>query len=355
MKFQNKNTDLFFDELNKKVAAHFTIKNIDRFANRGVLIKAVLLVLMYFGSYALLLSGKFNTTQSIILLVLMGITAVMIVFNIVHDASHKSLFKNQSLNKAVVYLGDLVGMNSYIWNIRHNMQHHSFTNIVGGDILLDNIPLLRVSPYQKKLWFHRFQSGYAPLLYAVYSIFWVFFLDLSFFLRKKMGNLKNIRHSRAEWLKLFSFKSVYIIYMIIIPWLILKIPAGTVLTGFLIYHVAAGLLLSMVVVLGHCVEGPQYVAPDENDIIQNSWMQHEWDTTSDCATDSRIMHWITGGLNTHIAHHLFPKICHCHYYEITKIIKKHCAGNNVHYPHHNFVNAIISHFKFLNRQANSHS
>ena len=283
----------------------------------------------------------------------MGCTAVMIVFNIVHDASHKVLFKNQAYNRLAVYFADLLGMNSYIWNIRHNIQHHSFTNIVGGDILLDKIPLMRVSPYQSKLAIHKYQVWYVPFLYMIYSVFWVFFLDISFFFRKSMGNLKNIRHPQIEWIKLIFFKLFYLTYMIFIPWLVFDIQAATVLTGFLIYHIAAGLLLSLIVVLGHCVEGPAYIKPDENGMINNSWMQHEWDTTADCATHSRLLHWISGGLNTHLAHHLFPKICHCHYYDITKIIKEHCRENDVHYPHHSFQAAVISHFRFLKIQANA--
>lgn len=351
MKFQNKNNSLFFDELTKKVESYFVGKGGSRLADKSIFIKAAFLLIVYCSSYFLLLSGKLNDFFSVLLIMLMGAAAVMIVFNIVHDASHKVLFKNPVYNRLAAYLGDLVGMNSYMWNIRHNTLHHSFTNVAGGDILLDNIPLLRISPFQKKLWIHRFQAWYVPLLYAIYSIFWVFFLDFNFFIRKSMGNYKNLRHSRGEWIKLFFFKLFYVSYMILIPWLVMNIPIGIVLTGFLIYHVIAGILLSAAVVMGHCVEGPQYVAPDEKGIIHNSWMQHEWDTTSDFATDSRLVHWITGGLNTHLAHHLYPKICHCHYYNITKIIKEHCVRHQVHYPHHSFGKAIISHFRFLQIQA----
>jgi linoleoyl-CoA desaturase len=351
MKFAKKNTNDFFITLNKKVDDYFLTKNCDRHANAEVVIKGIVLVATYIGCYALLVSGIIGTALSILLLVVMGFSGVMIVFNIVHDASHKSLFKKRAHNKAAAYLGDLVGMNTYIWDIRHNMQHHSFTNIVGGDILLDKIPLMRVSPYQPRLAIHKYQTWYVPFLYMIYSIFWVFFLDISFFFRKNMANFKNIRHPRAEWIKLILFKTFYLVYMILLPWLVFDISLGTVMLAFLIYHVAAGLMLSLVVVLGHCVEGPAYIAPDENGLIDNSWVQHEWDTTSDFATSSRLALWVTGGLNTHLAHHLYPKICHCHYYDITKIIKQHCEEYEVPYPGHSFVKAIQSHFKFLQIQA----
>jgi linoleoyl-CoA desaturase len=284
---------------------------------------------------------------------IMGLSGVMIVFNIVHDASHNVLFKNRSVNRALAYFGDLMGMNSYIWNIRHNIQHHTFTNVAGGDVLLDSIPFIRVSPQQKKLPMHKYQAWYVPFLYMFYSIFWVFFIDFNMFKQKQMGNYKNMHHSWQEWIKLIFFKSFYLFYMTIFPTWIINIPLSTVLLGFLIYHIVAGILLSTVVVLGHCVEGVEYTAPDEDGIIQNSFMQHEWNATYDCNTNSRLLHWITGGLNTHLAHHLFPKLCHCHYLAVTRIIKEHCAEHHVNYQHYSLGDAIISHFNFLKIQANA--
>jgi linoleoyl-CoA desaturase len=351
MKFKSKNNSDFFTELMKKVDNYIEAKDGNRFGNSNTYIKAIFLVVLYFSSYTLLLSRSLNTILSVFLIAVMGFTAVMIVFNIVHDASHNVLFKNKSYNRIAAYFGDLMGMNSYIWNIRHNIQHHTFTNVAGGDVLLDSIPFIRVSSQQKKFLMHKYQAWYVPVMYMLYSVFWVFFIDLNMFRQKNMGNYKNLRHSREEWIKLFFFKSFYLLYMIIFPAFIVHIPLSIVLAGFLIYHLAAGSLLSLVVVLGHCVEGAEYVAPDENGIIQNSWMQHEWNTTYDCNTDSRLLHWITGGLNTHIAHHLFPKLCYRHYYAVTKIIKQHCKEHNINYPHYSLGTAIISHFRFLHSQA----
>lgn len=353
MKFKSKNDADFFTKLSKKVDVYLETKDGNRFGNTRTHIKSLSLVLAYIIIYAILLANNSNTVISIFLVVAMGLIAVMSVFNIVHDASHNVLFKNSSYNKLAAYLGDLMGMNSYIWNIRHNIQHHTFTNVVGGDVLLDNIPFMRVCPQQKKFKMHKYQSFYVVLLYMLYSVFWIFFIDLNMFRRKQMGNYKNMRHPRQEWLKLFLFKSFYIFYMIITPVFIANIPLAHVICGFFIYHIAAGTLLSLVVVLGHCVEGAAYTAPDDNGIIQNSWMQHEWDATYDCNTNTQWLHWITGGLNTHIAHHLFPKFCYRHYYAITQIIKQHCVEYGIHYPHYNLSNAIVSHFKFLNIQANA--
>ena len=353
MKFKSKNDSDFFSTLIQKVDDYMEKKGNNRFADSSIYFKGVFLITLYISSYILLLSGTLNTILSVLFVMIMGLSGVMIVFNIVHDASHNVLFKNRSLNRALAYFGDLMGMNSYIWNIRHNIQHHTFTNVAGGDVLLDSIPFIRVSPQQKKFAIHKYQVFYVPVMYMLYSIFWVCFIDINMFRQKQMGNYTNMRHSWQEWAKLFFFKSFYIFYMIIFPAWIINIPLSTVLIGFLIYHVVAGLLLSTVVVLGHCVEGAEYTAPDENGIIQNSFMQHEWNATYDCSTNSRLLHWITGGLNTHLAHHLFPKLCHCHYLAVTKIIKEHCGEHNVKYQHYSFGDAIVSHLNFLRIQANA--
>lgn len=353
MKFKSKNDADFFTSLGKRVNDYLETKNGNRFGSLVTHAKSLFLVFLYISIYIILLTCKLNMVLSILLVAIMGLTAVMNVFNTVHDASHNVLFKNPTWNRIAAYLGDLIGMNSYIWNIRHNIQHHTFTNVVGGDVLLDSIPFIRVCPQQKKLAMHKYQSRYVVLMYMLYSVFWIFFIDFNMFRKKQMGNFKDLRHPWQEWLKLLLFKSFYIFYMFVIPVWFAGIPLSIVITGFFIYHIAAGILLSTVVVLGHCVEGAAYTAPDDNGIIQSSWMQHEWDSTYDCNTNTKWFHWITGGLNTHIAHHLFPKFCYRHYHAITKIIKQHCAEYGISYPHYNLSQAIVSHFKFLRIQANA--
>jgi linoleoyl-CoA desaturase len=41
--------------------------------------------------------------------------------------------------------------------------------------------------------------------------------------------------------------------------------------------------------------------------------------------------WFVGGLNFQVEHHLFPKISHIHYPEISKLVKETCEQFNVNY------------------------
>lgn len=348
MKYSKSNNNDFFNGLRLKVESYFMQANENKKGNAFLYLKGIILLLLYFGAYASIFLLDSNPMTILAAYVVMGLCGVMIVFNLVHDASHHAVSSKSWVNTMITYLGDLVGINTYIWDIRHNIQHHSFTNVLGGDLIIENEPLVRLSQHQAYKPFHRFQPIYAVFLYMGYSFYWMFVIDFKLFFRKEICNLINIKHSRKQWFILFAGKVFYVFYMIVMPWLFTSLGLMQILLSFLVMHMAAGLLLSTIAVLGHFVEGP--VFPEaSNGIIDNSWSEHELDATIDFAPKSRVVNWVTGGLNTHVAHHLFPSICHVHYYELTKVIKAYCEEKGYNYKSETFLGGIKSHFKYLYR------
>lgn len=346
MKFLKTNKTDFYSGLNMEINSYFKNNGIDKYADAKFWIKGTGLIAFYLIAYYSIFKFNGNFFVQLAGYVSLGLTGVLIVFNIVHDASHHAVSKNRKVNQYLSLLGDLVGINTYIWDIRHNVQHHSFTNIPDADIIIDSVPLIRLTKHQKHKWFHKFQVYYAPLLYMFYSFYWMAVIDFNLFFKKNICNLKNIKHPSKEWIKLIAFKLFYVIYTLILPLAFTSLTLGEVLTCFFIMHIAAGVLLSTIAVLGHFVEGPEF--PDTvNGDINNSWAEHELETTIDFSPSSRLINFLTGGLNTHIAHHLFPKICHTHYREITPIIEKYCLNNQKVYKKEKFLFAIASHFKYL--------
>jgi linoleoyl-CoA desaturase len=346
MKFEKGKSSDFYRGLNLRVNNYFYTNHLSRFATPQLFIKGLVLFVIYVACYAGIYVFQNNYPVLIGLYMLGGITGVMLVFNLVHDASHNAISKIKPVNRFLCYLGDVVGINTYIWDIRHNVQHHSFTNVLGGDLVIENIPLLRISPHQPLKKFHAWQPYYAVFLYLFYSLYWIMVIDFKLFFKKEICNLKNIKHPAREWALLIFFKSFYLIYMLVLPAVFTSIPWYYVLLLFLLMHAAGGLLLSIVAVLGHFVMGPVFPEPKEG-VLENSWSEHELDATIDFAPSSRIINWITGGLNTHVAHHLYPQICHTHYYAITPIIESYCKENGFNYRKESLGNALISHFKFL--------
>lgn len=348
MKFSRGNKTPFFIGVTEVVRDYFAESGKDMSSTRPVLVKGIFLILVFLVSYAgIFISGN-NIALILLCYITIGITGVMLVFNIVHDASHNALFRSKKMNNAARYLGDIAGINTYIWDIRHNKQHHSFTNVLGGDLIIENIPLIRLSPHQPRKKFHKFQPLYAPFLYMFYSFYWIFVVDFRLFLKKEICNLKNISHPQKEWVRLILFKAFYVSYIIVLPWLFTPLTMAQVLILFMLMHMVGGLLLSFVAVLGHFVVGPAFPEAKEG-IIENSWGEHELEATIDFAPSSKVIHWITGGLNTHTAHHLFPRMCHAHYYAVTPIIEEYCKSKGYPYRKESFAGAIVSHFRYLRR------
>lgn len=348
MKFTHSNNSPFYLGLRSVVDAHFKQRTTSRFADWNITIKAFVLIGTYFTALALIMFYCESFAAFALWYAVMGVSAVMIVFNLVHDASHNALSKRSWVNSLGRYIGDFVGINTYIWDIRHNIQHHTFTNVLGGDLIIENIPLIRLSQHQPHHKMHRYQLFYAPLLYLFYSFYWIMVIDFKLFFKKEICNFKNIKHPTREWVKLFVFKGIYLTHTLILPWLLTPLSFGQTLLLFMIGHWAAGGLLSMVAVLGHFVEGPSFPEP-QNGKLHTSWAEHELAATIDFAPNSKVANWITGGLNTHVVHHLFPKMCHTHYYEVTKLIESYCKDNGYPYRKESFVNALRSHFRYLKR------
>jgi len=348
MKFAHKNQSPFFLGLKAEVEAYLQQQGKTRFGEGRIVAKGLFFFSLLLVSHLGIYLWANAWWQYAVCFVGAGLAAVLIVFNIVHDASHKAISRHKSINTLFRYLGDFVGINTYIWDIRHNLQHHTFTNVLGGDLIIENIPILRLSPHQPHHRFHRYQAFYAPLLYAFYSAYWILVIDFKLFFLKEICNLKNIRHSRQEWFTLFFFKAVYLTYAVVLPTLFTPLSGWQVMGLFMLGHAVAGLLLSIVAALGHFVEGPDFPKPIGEE-LPTSWAEHELATSIDFAPRSRFAHWITGGLNTHVAHHLFPRMCHTHYYRVTQVIAKYCQQHGYPYHQESFLSAVQSHFRYLNR------
>lgn len=122
-----------------------------------------------------------------------------------------------------------------------------------------------------------------------------------------------------------------------------------VLIGFLIMHLTAGVILSLVFQMAHVVEGPSQVVPDENGKVEDTLLVHQ-KTTSDFSRKNKILSWFVGGLNFQVEHHLFPRICHIHYPALSQIVEKTTREYSMPYHvHDNFLQAFRSHFRTLKK------
>src|SRR6185295_5601244 len=107
--------------------------------------------------------------------------------------------------------------------------------------------------------------------------------------------------------------------------------------------------------LAHVVEHAEFeVASIEPLKIENEWAIHQVKTTANFAAKSKIITWLVGGLNFQIEHHLFPRISHIHYPEISRIIKQACKEYGVVYVEYPRLHqAVASHVAFLKHMGRS--
>ncbi|MBU3676470.1 MAG: acyl-CoA desaturase, partial [Chitinophagaceae bacterium] len=118
--------------------------------------------------------------------------------------------------------------------------------------------------------------------------------------------------------------------------------------GFLVMHGVLGSALALVFQMAHAVEDATFPVPNDKNKIETEWALHQVKTTVNFAMNNKVISWLVGGLNYQVEHHLYPKISHIHYPEISKIVRKTCEDLNIQYlAFPTFGQALVSHFTYL--------
>lgn len=348
--FNNKIDRDFSRAVKKRVNLYFKEKGISQHANAQMVIKTILILSVYFGSYALIMSGSFSLNVMWALCVVMGIGMAGIGFSIGHDALHGAYSSNKYVNNFLGTFYDLVGANGYIWKITHNIIHHTYTNIHGHDEDLEVAEFIRLSPHSEFKPVHRFQHLLAFPAYSFATFFWVFVKDYWYFFKSPLGPYENKKHPISEWIKLIVTKVIYYFMMLVAPLLFLDITWWQLLIGFMTLHLVAGLILGIIFQLAHVVESTTHPIPNEENMIENHWVIHEMLTTNNFARSNKLLCWYVGGLNFQIEHHLFPKVCSIHYPDISPIVEETAKEFGVPYNcHETFSEAVASHYRTLKK------
>ncbi|MDX5436394.1 MAG: fatty acid desaturase, partial [Pontibacter sp.] len=122
------------------------------------------------------------------------------------------------------------------------------------------------------------------------------------------------------------------------------------ITGFIVLHLAEGMVMGLVFQLAHVVEGTDFPVPNEQGNVEEAWAEHQMRTTANFAPDSSLASFLLGGLNRQIEHHLFPKVCHVHYPVISKIVKQTAQEFGLPYLESpTFFSALQSHYRTLRK------
>jgi linoleoyl-CoA desaturase len=311
--------------------------------------KSAIILTWFAVSYVLLVFVAQTWWIGMLLAVSLALAAAAIGMDIQHDGSHGGYSNSKLVNGLAALTLDIIGGSSYLWRWKHNVLHHSFTNIDGADDDIDVGPLARLAPEQPHYRLHKFQHFYMWPLYGFVALKWHLVDDYRELIKGQVGTRKIPRPRGKDLAIFFGGKVVFILVAFVIPALEHPIWLVAVFYGFT--AVTIGIVLGIVFQMAHCVEEADFPTPVEGSSrMEDEWAVHQAISTVDFARHNRLLTWYIGGLNFQIEHHLFPKICHLHYANLAPIVESVCAKFRVKYSSHRTLrSAISSHFHWLRR------
>ncbi len=345
MENTNRNTKEFQKVLKHRVHNHFNFNQANMKSTGKSYLKYMFLILSFVGLYISLFSVIQTPLTLWLCCLTMGLLMAAIGLNISHQAMHGNISHRKNVNRFMGYTFNMLGMSDYIWHIKHDVFHHSYTNDFENDEALKEGDALRLSPDAPHKWFHRYQHYYAFVVYALFTIFWAFALDMEKLNRYNRNGhpTKKQGHDFSQLLKFWLTKVLYIFAFIFLPLSFLSITFGQWLIGFLTMHIIASLIITHVLQVEHLFTGVANPSAEEQ-----SWMSNQIQGTSNFKTKNPILQWLVGGSNYQIEHHAFPYISADHFKEIQPILIQTAAEYHItYYEHPGFWIAVKEHYKYL--------
>jgi linoleoyl-CoA desaturase len=340
----------FSELLSQRVDQYFTSHAVQRNADTYMIAKIVF-GFSYFAVTYLALAVSPPSIGFYFAYLLHGTAHLFLLLNVGHDANHSALSRRRWINRLLSYTMDLCGISSRVWRITHHRFHHYCMNTYGQDEAVSGRGLFRFSPHAPRRIFHRFQHFYAPATYFLVSLDWIFIKDFQYSLCRRPDGFPVGRASAMQLVQLLSFKMFYIGYMIVVPVLVFDHSVVSVVSAFALSHAVIGIAALVLFQTAHVLEGSHF--PSGKADLKNH-VQLTFETTVDCAPRSRLLSWLSGGLNTHVIHHLYPGICHTHYRSLSEIIRLSASECGI--PYREYPTMLIpvsKHLKLLKRLATS--
>lgn len=350
----NNSNNVFFQSLKHSVEDYFKTHDLKKTGNWRLYSKSLILIPAAIGLYISLMVFTMPTAIALVLCALLGLTLSSIGFNVMHDACHGSYSSKKWLNNILGLSLNAIGGNAFFWKQKHNVLHHTYTNITGADDDIAQSKLLRQSPAQEWKPFHRYQHIYVTVAYALTLFMWVGVRDFEKYFTRKIHNTPLQPMSVNEHITFWVSKALYLVFYVLIP--ILCVGPLAWLIGYLTMGIVTGVVISYVFQLAHAVEGPEFDSVGIDDkMIETEWAVHQIKTTANFAPHNKFISWAVGGLNYQIEHHLFPRVSHIHYPALSKIVKDHCQQFQL--PYHSFPtvsHAIGSHLRTMKHLGQKH-
>lgn len=296
--------------------------NDHRFADTKMLSKSFFLIALCATAYLTALLSSHFVVIVIFYVVFMVLTLLMAI-NIVHDASHNAIFKQEWANRWLNFFVTLpLGIDPDCWRVRHIVLHHAYTNIQHYDLDIEENGVLRQTPFQRWIPLMRWQHFYWPIVAAFTFPSLIWFYDWA----DRAGFTQAQRKMRYQGIKGWAIfilsKALHLSISLAIPYLILApkgISFSTLLLLYLLSQLFASFIFVMLILGTHWGRATYYQAPPEG-VMPHGFYTHTFNTTYDWYfLNDHVSYWL-GGLNLHLTHHLFANWNHRHYPTLSQLV-----------------------------------
>jgi linoleoyl-CoA desaturase len=337
----------FQKTLNQRVNAYLRDNHIPGRDVPAMYLKTAVVLAWWLGTYLLLLLGHFSPLVNVVLCLVWAMAIASVGFNVVHDANHSGYSNHPLVNRLVSFSAEMLGMSGYRWRIKHNVWHHTYTNIAGFDDDIETFGLIRLTPRAPWKPLYKAQVGYFPVVYSLIAFDFILRDFMMALIGKSDENHVYPKMGMADkvtfWVgKLFFFAIMFALPLLVFPW-------WQVLIGFLIVMLTVSLVMGVVFQLAHINGDAAFPEPVGNPPhIDNEWAVHQVNTTADFAPRNWLLSFYIGGLNYQVEHHLLPHICHLNYPRLAPIVRATCEEFGIRYNCYNtWREAFASHLREL--------
>lgn len=339
--------DPFYQDLSRRVDEYFRRTGHSRIAGPKMVLKTITLITIFLTLTVLIYSNQFFQIGLTLLFIGWVFTQFLMTIGIAHDAAHNCYSSNPKVNRAIMYLFDFLGINSDHWIENHIFSHHGMPNIPLMDSAIESFSLIRLHPKTSGNCLSRYQHFYMFLIYSFATIFQVYLLEFVSFAQNLVGFKREQSNMVSEITIMLASKLFVLFYTLLLPLWVLDADPAYIIMGWLIGHMCCGVAIGVIFMTTHLHEKTQFIELGSDGIIQDSYARHIFKTTSEFSVDSAFANWITGGLNLHVTHHLFPAVSQIHLPALSKIVRQTAQEYGVTYYSYTFKEAIISHLKLL--------
>lgn len=267
----------------------------------------------------------------------LGLAISTAVLTVEHDAGHRRFSKKLWPNIFATQTAAPVGLWVVHWTKKHQV-HHKVTQVYPLDDATRASGMIRLHPCAPYWSVHRYQHLYAWFLYG---LAWAGELR-SQINYARTGELAGVTPPpRAERVRSFAIEKI-ICGLVLVPYIIILGPLKLAFLMVLSMTVAS-MFAAVILSVGHINEGltPGDIAPQGRE----EWEANLVRTSASFNTKSHLLHWITGGLTHHLAHHLRAGVSREDLKSVHKtyVVEAAAASGHQQIEYPTLTSAVISH------------